>query len=343
VGIDGVLISLDTRNLQSQRIPLPGLKDGDPVLSFFKDSRNDIYVSRRMQHEIYYKAATNKEFKIVRDPLLRVRYTWYFTEDPEGNIWFSGQGISRFNYRLQKFDKLLDSFPAIKIPGKYATNPVFDKEGKMYFGIWQNGLIIYDIAQKKFEQLTRNDGLPDNNVRADYLHGNKVWFGTESGLASYDLFTKKISSFGSAADDMPDDPFTSYSFYYDSSHSQLYGAFNNTIVRFDPDKLIKNNSPPDFFIESIGVDGQKMIYHPADKIDLSYKHNNLVINLGCINFDDAYQQQFAYRIVKDGNEPWQETGSQQSIIFSNLSPGNHHIQLKVEQDEDVQKVFHNMG
>jgi two-component sensor histidine kinase len=128
----------------------------------------------------------------------------------------------------------------------------------------------------------------------------------------------------------------------------LYGAFNNTIVRFDPDKLIKNNSPPDFFIDNIVISGDKTIYHPADKIELSYKHNDFIINLASVNFEDVYQQQFAYRFVNNKNEPWQETGSQQGIIFSNLSPGNHRLQLKVfiknnswpEQVKEINIIVH---
>lgn len=109
----------------------------------------------------------------------------------------------------------------------------------------------------------------------------------------------------------------------------MYGGFNNTIVRFNPDELSKNSSPPEFFIESIVTSGTESISHPADKAEFSYKHNNLVINLAAINFEDAYQQQFAYRFVRNGNEPWQQAGAQRSIIFSNLSPGDHRLQLKV--------------
>ena len=54
-----------------------------------------------------------------------------------------------------------------------------------------------------------------------------------------------------------------------------------------------------------------------------------MVHLGSINFEDAYQQQFAYRLVKNGEEAWEMIGSQRSIIFNNLSPGTHKIQVKV--------------
>jgi ligand-binding sensor domain-containing protein len=331
-GCYGALIAVNTKNFNHRKIDLPEWDIGhDWVSSLFKDSRNNIYVSRPNNNEFYYRDANDKKFvKVTNDynTLSNITYPEFITEDRDGNIWFSGHGICRFNYQLKKFDMLMDSFPSVKTPRKEAWSLTFDQKGKMYFGLPGNGLIIYDPAQKKYQQLTRSDGLPDNNIRAIYFYKNKLWLGTESGLASYDVTTKKISSFG-IADDIPADPFTAYSFYFDTLHRQLYGAFNNTIIRFDPDKLTKNNSPPDFFIENIAVSDNETISHPDDKIELSYKHNNIVINLAAVNFEDAYQQQFAYRFVKNGNEPWQETGSQRSIIFSNLSPGDHHLQLKV--------------
>ena len=331
-GTLGALVWVNTHNYTNGTTELSDWdKEHNWIGSLFKDSRRNIYACRNEKNEFYFRNQSGKKFirlDFAGNKLFQVLIPRFISEDPGGNIWFSGHGISRFNYRLQQFDRLLDSFPFIKTPRREALSLVFDQKGKMYFGLPENGLIIYDPSQKKYEQLTRSNGLPDNNVRAVYLHKNKVWMGTESGLASYDLLTKKISSFG-IADNMPADPFTSYSFYYDSAHAQLYGGFNNTIVRFNPDELSKNSSPPEFFIERIITSGMDSISHPADKVELSYKHNNLVINLSAINFEDAYQQQFAYRFVRNGNEPWQQAGAQRSIIFSNLSPGDHRLQLKV--------------
>jgi len=100
-------------------------------------------------------------------------------------------------------------------------------------------------------------------------------------------------------------------------------------LRFNPDQLTKNNSPPDFFIESVEIAEGNTVFHPSGKMELSHLQNNLVVHLGAINYEDAYLQQFAYRFLETGNEAWRETGSQRSIIFSNLSPGTHKLQLKV--------------
>ena len=321
-----------TKDFIQKEINLPGWDTLHfSINTMFKDSRNTIYASRNASNVFYFLKPGENSFKLSDhkdNELFRIQNPVNITEDTEGNIWFSAAGISRLNHHSQKIDKLLDSFPYIKTKRKDVLSLAFDKTGKMYIGLKENGLAIYDPSQNKFEHLSRSNGLPDNNIPAIYIHKNKVWLGTESGIASYDIGSKKISVFG-IPDGMPADPFTASTFYYDSLHNRLYGAFNNTIVRFNPDELEKNSSPPEFFIESIVVAGDKSIFHPDNKIRLSYKHNNIVVNLGVVNFEDAYQQQFAYRFVKNGTEPWQETGSQRSMIFSNLSPGKHRLQLKV--------------
>ena len=331
-GSPDTLFYINTNTLLHTPIGQPGWKEkGDWISSLFKDSRNNIYAGSAGTSRFYFKNADRKEFRLASypaNPYFSIEIPHYITEDPEGNIWFSGHGISRFNFLQQKFDLQIDSFPKIKIRQRAAKCLLFDTNGKMYFGVPENGLIIYDPVKKTFEQFTRNDGLPDNNISALYLHKNTLWLGTESGLASFDIATKKIFSYG-VSDHMPEGPFTGKSFYFDLSEGQLYGSFNNTILRFNPDKLTKNNSSPDFFIESLEIADEKIIYHPGNRIELSYKQNSLVVNLAAINFEDAYQQQFAYRFVENGDEPWRQTGSQRNIIFSDLSQGNHTLQLKV--------------
>jgi len=325
---------INTSNLTQGKIIFNGQDDKMPsdIRAFFRDSRDNIYISINTKNTFYYKKPNEDKFMpqdFGYNPLFRGSLPIRISEDPDGNIWFGIQGISRFNYSLQKFDIMLDSFPSIKIRRRGITsNLAFDHNGHIYFGVYENGLMIYDPVKKSISQLTRSEGLPDNIVRALCVINNKLWIGTENGLANYDLETKKISSFG-IGEDIPTEPNTHFLFYYDSTHELLYAAFNRTIFRFDPNKLTKNTLPPDLFIDNIVVTGSETIYHPPAKMEIPYKHNNLVINLGAINFEDSYQQQFAYRFVNDENTDWQEIGPQRSIIVSNLSPGKHKLQVKV--------------
>ncbi|HEX6179922.1 MAG TPA: histidine kinase, partial [Chitinophagaceae bacterium] len=328
----GPFVGINAVNYKHRMINLPDWDvDHDWISWQLLSSDKTWYITRNKSHQFYYRRSTEQNFSLAsyaNDSLFNILPPMYMEEDPTGNIWFGGHGASRFDTRNQKFDLLLNSFPKIKTVRKEVNGIAFDQSGKVYFGLAENGLAIYDPSGKNYDHVTRANGLPDNTIRAIFLHRNKVWLGTERGLASYDIATRKTESFG-VADDMPDGDFTAYSFYYDSIHDQLYGGFNNAIVRFNPDSLAKNNSPPEFFVENIQIPGLKTIHRPEGQLYLPYKHNNIVVNLASINFEDAYQQQFAYRLRKTGDEPWQVIGSQRNIIFSNLSPGEYVLELKV--------------
>ena len=322
---------INTGNLEYKKIEYDKASIGGLIKVMFKDSYNRIYFTKIRVDTLYYKNPSDNFFSAMQMPELQKIITpLQITEDNEGNIWLAGHGLLRFNSQRNKIDLHLDSFPFIKRSTKeISSNIVFDKSGRMYFGILGNGLIIYNIKENTFSHLTRSDGLPDNFIKALYLHDNNMlWIATENGLANYDISNRKVSAFG-ISDGMPTDLNSCTGLYYDTTDHHLYAAFSPAIVRFDPATMKKNGIPPLFFVESIDIAGKESLFNPVGAITLSYKNNNVAINLSAINFEDAPQQLFAYRVLKTGNEPWQELGTQRRILFNDLSVGKHRLQVKV--------------
>lgn len=327
----GPLIRIDIHNYGFERISLPQWNAAHHWASWqILASDNTHYVAANRNNIFYYRLPGRQQFELADfkdDPLFNICSPMNICEDRHGNIWFGGHGASRYNTQTHKFDRLIDSFPAIKTARKEITAMAFDEEDRIYFAVIENGLAIYDPSRRQFEHITRSNGLPDNSIRALYLLKNKLWIGTESGLASYDIHSKKVAAFG-LADGMPEGPFTGWQFYYDSKSHQLYGGFQNNLISFNPDSFEKDHTPPLFFIEWIDI-GNRHEFHPEKKISIPYSQNSFVVHLASVNFEDAYRQQFAYRFVKNGKEEWQLTGPQKSIIFNNLSPGTYRLQVKV--------------
>ncbi len=229
-----------------------------------------MYVATNMNNIFFYQRKNENKFTLSdhsNASLFNIRSPMYIQEDRQGNIWFGGHGASRYNKNSNRFDRLIDSFPRIRIARKEINSIAFDKNGKIYFAIAENGLSVYDTSRKSFRHITRSDGLPDNTIRAMELCNNKLWLGTESGLASYDILKQKISSFG-MADGLPEGPFTAYHFFYDSVYGKMYGGILDHIIQFNPDSLEKNNLPPAFFIESIQVNGNSIVYHPSGQLEI---------------------------------------------------------------------------
>lgn len=346
-GTFGPLTAINTNDYGLKAIRLPDWdNDHDWISWLLKGSDTTMYVATNKSNIFFYRKKNDTEFHLSdhsRQPLFNIKSPMYIQEDRQGNIWFGGHGASRFNKNSQQFDWLIDSFPRIRMARKEINSIAFTEDGKICFAIAENGLSVYDTATRTFKHISRSDGLPDNLIRAMYLRKNKLWLGTESGLASYDILTQKVSSYG-MADGLPEGPFTAYHFFYDSIYKKLYGGILDQIIQFNPDSLEKNDLPPRFFIESIQVNSNSMVYHPSGGFEIPYDQNSLVVNLAAVNFEDAHRQQFAYRILQTGKEAWQETGSQRSIIFNNLPSGAHRLQVKVyiknnSWPEQVQEIL----
>jgi hypothetical protein len=346
-GTFGPLIAISTKNYAHNAVRLQNWDNDHNWISWLlKSSDTTLYIATNMNNIFFYRRKTDKGFNLAdhtREPLFNIRSPMYIQEDKQGNIWFGGHGASRYNTSTHRFDKLIDSFPHIRIARKEINGIAFDKNGKICFAIAENGLAIYDTTTKGFLHITRSDGLPDNLIRAMQLCNNRLWLGTESGLAGYDIQNNKVSSFG-MADGLPEGPFTAYHFFYDSVYGKLYGGILDHIIQFNPDSLEKSNLPPAFFIENIQVNGANTIHQPSGQIEIPYNQNSLVVNLAAVNFEDAHRQQFAYRILQNNNEAWQETSAQRSIIFNNLPPGKHRLQVKVyiknnNWPEQVQEIL----
>jgi hypothetical protein len=69
-----------------------------------------------------------------------------------------------------------------------------------------------------------------------------------------------------------------------------------------------------------------MLY-PGQEIELPYYDNDLRIHVAAINFTDAQNNRFCYRL--DNSASWVTLGKQNVINFNNLSPGKYTLQVKV--------------
>jgi putative methionine-R-sulfoxide reductase with GAF domain/two-component sensor histidine kinase len=215
------------------------------------------------------------------------------------------------------------------MPDRQVNSFTTDKQNNLWLNSNNNGLMCYNIDKGTFRHFTRDDGLPDNNVSAMIVIGNKLWMACYSGIACLDLNTLKITSFGKE-DGFPDQSIPiGAKFFYDNRESKLYIGFTNTLVKFDPAIIFQRGQAPHLFIESLITGDQKKFLYPAKSITTPWKNNEITITIGTINFFTSNGQRFAYRLVKDDSERWQQLGTQNTFSISNLSPGSHRIEVKL--------------
>ena len=324
VGTEGPIYLFNFKTGKKTKLNPPGWSKNNWTSDLMQDSKGNIWISAATNYK--YSPATNS-FEIVpyHERILSVAVS--IEEDRDGNVWMAGHGLARYNPVLRKFDLLLDSFPYIKMMDKQINSLAIDEHNTVWFNSNDNGLIGYDVTRKSFRHFTRSNGLPDNNIASMIVVGNKLWIACYSGIACLDLINFEIKSFGKADGFPASNIIRGARFFYDKAEQKLYIGFSNALVRFDPNKLLQPKNTAKVFIENLVINNNNN-FLPDSTITTSWKSNDVTITIGNINFSDAEEQVFAYRIFRNGETPWQQLGSQSSFSISNLSAGTHRIEIK---------------
>lgn len=340
IGPNSAPIVFNLRTNDHKELKLPGWDSTNWVPAMHLDKKGNLFIATNDYGSFYLRSAGQSFSTPLRfndNMVNRILSTKDIVSDHEGNAWFCGHGVSRYNMASKTFDLSIDSFPRMKTGRKEVSTLTFDKAGNIYLALVEGGLVIYDRATKKFEQFGRSNGLPDNQVNALYLLNNILWVGTASGIASFNIATKEIFSYGNMDDGQPETYFTGFSFFYDSIRQQMYAPCNNSIIRFDPFAFKRRTSTPVFFVENIRVSDREIIYHPGEKIVLGSGKKNLVVNIASINFEDALQELLFYRFKNRGD--WQPVGNQRSLVLSNLSDGDHELEFMLSSKNNSWKAI----
>ncbi|HZH96006.1 MAG TPA: hypothetical protein VEY06_08980, partial [Flavisolibacter sp.] len=259
----------------------------------------------------------NKAVKIISLQKDSLNLPVYFSEDKEQRMWMCSHGIARYDSTSGKFDRIVDSFPFIKMPDRQVSTFLFDGHDNLWFNSVNNGLIKYDKKRKSFRHFTNRDGLPDNNTLALLNVKDQLWIACLSGVACLDLKTERIYAFG-VTNGFPDGQLTKgCRFFYDSTRRQIYLPYPNSLVRFNPGALLQQKPSPKTFIESVVIEGKETVYLPGASLQTLWKDKELRITIGSINFRDGAMQRYAYRVIEDSSTAWTEIGMQSSFSISN--------------------------
>ncbi|MEO5562054.1 MAG: histidine kinase, partial [Chitinophagaceae bacterium] len=330
IATNGPLFQL---NLQTGNIREVALDQWDYtngwIADLHKDKKQNIWIAT---DNIYKYAGNTKKISLIPGHgklFNKIQSPNSIGEDTSGNIWVAGHGLIRYNITTKIFDRLVDSFPFIKIPDREVTTFTADKQNNLWINSYNNGLICYSIDKKTFQHFTTDDGLPDNNISSLIVIGNKLWMACFSGVACLDLNTYRITSFGKE-DGFPDLPiFSGAKFFHDVAQNKLYIGFASTVVRFDPGIIFQRSALPHLFIENLVTGDQKKFVLPGKTITTSWRNNEITVTIGSVNFFTSNSTRFAYRLLKDDSTHWQQLGTQNSFSISNLPAGHNRVQVKL--------------
>jgi ligand-binding sensor domain-containing protein len=323
------LIWYDALSGHFNRVIIAGtdsLTQHNAITLLYKDSKGMIWMQMGWgKGVVMYDPLNNvtKRFAISdTQNYLPLRVVNFVTEDKQGNIWFAEKGLTRWNRQKQQFDTLITSYYGFNKNNTVITSLSTDENGNLVFCNENNGVLIYNPSNFSYKQITSSDGLEENAAYSARSFNNYLWIVTHNNITAISKTNNVMISY-SYADSLPMAPFNVV--YHDELSSRMLFGYDNEII-WTNDSIGRNNDRPiSFYIDAVYIPDYTIFFFPSQNIELNHLQNDITIHYSALNFDDAESNRYAYRI---NQKEWVPLGTENSIHFSNLSPGRYEVEIK---------------
>ena len=290
-----------------------------------KDSRGMIWIQPNWGTGIIVYNPVNRNWrrfsKTDKHHYLPLRVVNFITEDKEGNIWLAENGLTRWNRKKNEFDTLITTYSGFNKQNSKVLS-LHNAQGNLIFCNENNGVLIYDPVARSYRQISTEQGLEENAVHSAIVLPNRyLWVVTHNYLTAVQPFNSKTISY-SYSDSLPAKLFSNI--YHDQVAGRIIIGYDN-LVTWTEDSTAGTGKSIPFHIDAVRITNDTVLIFPGEKIELGHQYNDLTIHYSALNYDDAENNRYAYRI--NGKE-WINVGNDNFLHFSNLSPGEYALEIK---------------
>ena len=258
-----------------------------------------------------------------------------------GDLLFSsyGSGIFRIAADNEQVEKFI-------VPESIANRCITifeDSRGQLWFGSYGNGLLF--LATDRFQILTRNNGLPSNDVlcfRED--RQGDVWISTSYGISRFRTADNKIVNYFSG------DGILGNQFHEKAglrhSDGRIFFTGNHGLSFFNPAAVLPNKFPPQIHFTDLKIMNRSV--KPADKGSVLTKsiaftnhitlnHKNTVVSFDYSGIDFLAPEKLRYVYKLEGfDKDWNYVGNFRRATYSNLSRGEYRFVVKAINDDGIE-------
>jgi ligand-binding sensor domain-containing protein len=319
---------LNVKNLSTGQPDFETFRDSSFTVNFlFADKSANIWLPNNKINTIYSYNVGTRKMQLINDEsqkLFKINQSNSIAEDKEGNIWFGGDAIARWNSRLRKMDTLIERLPTQK-NWKKGFFVMSDSKGEIWIMLNGDGFarITNNLMHLRPENI-----LPDNKGIYPTMLRDKIFVPTTTGLGFLDLKTGKGVIFHNQ-DGLPDKPITTIQFAIDSTDGSTWFACEDILCNIPSSASNYYRQPPVLAVSDVAVINDTVINYPNNIIQLKYNQNDINVSFSAINFIDPENMRFAYRINNREDSSWIEAGNQPNILLTNISPGNYKLEMKL--------------
>jgi len=264
-------------------------------------------------------------------------------EDKYNTLWVGtyGGGVIRYN----PADDKINYKPIIFNP-KVVLDLLIDNDS-LWIATQGEGVILYSFKSKKGQIFTEEDGLSSNYIESvlrDKEGG--IWLGTTKGISKLNTNTKKIQNFNTQ-DGVQNHEFSGRCVALLGDGQMAFGGAGGLNI-FEPLKVEKNDRCPPVIFTKLSIFNQiitpsedkknksalKRNITLADKIELKYNQSIFTVEFIGVNYNATQKIQYSY-FLEETDKRWNYIGSQNSVTFRNLEPGEYVLKVKASSPDAV--------
>ncbi|WP_421871564.1 hybrid sensor histidine kinase/response regulator transcription factor [Marinoscillum sp.] len=275
------------------------------------------------------------------------KFVYEIYEDRNDGLWFCVNNLDSIYYldnqnQLNKYHYITEGD---EVSGSIGViSALEDRDGTMWFGTNNYGLLHFNPATQLFSNYTIEDGLPNN-----YVYGiiqedssNALWISTNKGLSRFDPNTTTFFNFN-ISHGLPNNQFNFKSAFKDKSGTMYFGTING-LCYFHPDSLMVNTLAPEvyfsdlkLFNKSVPVGAESLLsqsINATSTLELDYSQNVITLEFAAINYFSLGNNNYAY-YLEGFEDDWNYVGNKKSATYTNLSPGAYTFKVKAANNDGV--------
>lgn len=334
--------ALGFRTFGSRPIPAH-FPDTTLILSLGGDRAGNLWIGTMIAGLWRIPANPGKAGKYLplRDPKTGIPYPfkhiYAVREDHFGALWIASlDGVARYDTASKTLRRYAsEAGNPLTIGDNFVTSLLETRLGDLWVTTKGGGIAGYDRERDVFRKMTTDNGLPHDNcygILED--RAGLLWISTDNGLCSYNPQTGAIRRYDNE-DGLQGNEFNRFSYYQSASGEMFFGGTGG-VNSFFPDLLRDNPTPPLAAIMNVRDIGGDTTYSVAyrGEIELTHRQNNLSVEAAALEFTRPEQNLYSWRL-EGVDTGWTEAKRERWITYTNLSPGEYHLQVKVANADGV--------
>jgi ligand-binding sensor domain-containing protein/signal transduction histidine kinase/DNA-binding response OmpR family regulator len=311
------------------------------VYAVLEDSEGRLWVGTQAGLNLFIKQ--EQKFQRFLPDLLGDKFIYDIFEDKSNNIWFCTRGAGL--YRLEPNTEDVRQFNITNTYGSIISNDFIfasqAKDGTMWFGTLEGGLVRWDVSSESFFSYTQSDGLYNKTIYGilEDDHGN-LWVSSNRGLSTIHPNSFQITHY-TTINGLIDNQFNFKSALKTQDGHMYFGTVNG-LTFFHPDSLLGQIYVPEVFINEVRILNPKtrdidIAFEQSSPIDNSefrftHRQNILHIDFGAISFRSLGKAHYLYK-MEGFDDRWRYIENTRTATYTNLPPGKYHFQVKASIDK----------